>query len=130
MQAAEKRGKWAVGQASDMSHFGPNAHCSAERLVCATTSQRFEGHGWQLNPGLLGRHGGQRDPYSGTTRKSRRLWCRSEEDRRRHQGWTHLFTGPIKDQTGKVRVPAGKTMTNGELAGKNWYVQGVEGWIK
>ena len=26
MQAAEQRGRYAVGQASDMSHFGPNAH--------------------------------------------------------------------------------------------------------
>ena len=42
-------------------------------------------------------------------------------------GTFHPFTGPIKDQTGKVRVPAGKSMTNGELAGMNWYVMGIKG---
>ena len=41
----------------------------------------------------------------------------------------HPFTGPIKDQSGKVRVAAGKTMTNDELAGMNWYVEGVQGSI-
>ena len=37
------------------------------------------------------------------------------------------FVGPIKDQSGKVRVPDGQAMEFGELVGWNWYVQGVEG---
>ena len=33
----------------------------------------------------------------------------------------------IKDQTGAVKVPAGKTLTDPELQRLNWYVEGVDG---
>jgi hypothetical protein len=36
----------------------------------------------------------------------------------------HPFAGPIKDQSGKVRVPAGKAMSDGEMLGMKWYVEG------
>ena len=38
-----------------------------------------------------------------------------------------VFTGPIKDQTGAVKVPAGKALTDPELQRLNWYVEGVDG---
>ena len=44
-------------------------------------------------------------------------------------GTGHPFAGPIRDQTGKLRVAKGKNMTNAELATMNWYVQGVTGSI-
>jgi basic membrane protein A len=37
------------------------------------------------------------------------------------------FTGPIKDQSGKVRIPAGKQATLAELLTMDWLVQGIEG---
>ena len=44
-------------------------------------------------------------------------------------GSVHAFTGPIKDQSGKIVVPAGKVASDGMLLGMNFYVQGVEGKI-
>ena len=44
-------------------------------------------------------------------------------------GKVHPFTGPIKDQKGKIRIPAGKTADDGMLLGMNWYVEGIEGNI-
>ena len=41
-------------------------------------------------------------------------------------GSFHIFTGPIKDNTGTERVPAGQTMTDAELLSMDWYVEGVE----
>jgi basic membrane protein A and related proteins len=38
-----------------------------------------------------------------------------------------VFAGPIKDQAGAVKVPAGKTLTDPELQRLNWYVEGVDG---
>jgi len=38
-----------------------------------------------------------------------------------------VFAGPIKDQSGTVKVPAGKTLTDPELQRLNWYVEGVDG---
>ena len=37
------------------------------------------------------------------------------------------FTGPLKDQSGAVHVPAGKKLTVDELYGMDWFVQGVIG---
>jgi len=44
-------------------------------------------------------------------------------------GELHPFTGPIKDNTGQLRVEAGKTMTDEELLAFNWLVEGVKGEI-
>ena len=45
-------------------------------------------------------------------------------------GNNKIFTGPIKDNTGKIRVPAGKTLNDGELFSTlNYYVEGVKGKI-
>jgi simple sugar transport system substrate-binding protein len=39
-----------------------------------------------------------------------------------------IFTGPIKDNSGKIRVPAGKTLTDGELFQTlDYYVDGIFG---
>ena len=41
-------------------------------------------------------------------------------------GKKNPFVGPIKDTSGKIRIPAGKTLSNTFLyGGWNWYVQGI-----
>jgi simple sugar transport system substrate-binding protein len=40
-------------------------------------------------------------------------------------GSLHAFTGPVVDQDGKTRVAAGETMSDGDLSGMDYYVQGV-----
>ncbi|NEU35913.1 BMP family ABC transporter substrate-binding protein, partial [bacterium LRH843] len=40
-------------------------------------------------------------------------------------GEFHPFTGPIKDQSGTVRIPEGETATNEQLATMDWYVEGM-----
>jgi basic membrane protein A len=42
-------------------------------------------------------------------------------------GKNKVFVGPIADQSGAVKVPAGATMDDGALAGMQWLVQGVDG---
>ncbi len=44
-------------------------------------------------------------------------------------GTLHPFSGPLKDQTGKLVLAAGKTFTDPELKQMNFYVEGVEGAI-
>ncbi len=44
-------------------------------------------------------------------------------------GKNKIFAGPLKDQTGAVKVPDGKVMTDKELLNFDWFVQGVEGKI-
>lgn len=40
-------------------------------------------------------------------------------------GTFHPFTGPVVDQDGKVRVPAGQTISDHDLEAMDYYVQGV-----
>jgi simple sugar transport system substrate-binding protein len=42
-------------------------------------------------------------------------------------GKLNPFTGPMKDNTGKERLAAGKTITDGDLSKMDYYVEGVVG---
>ena len=44
-------------------------------------------------------------------------------------GKFHPFQGPIKDQSGAIKVAAGSVMPLKELLSINYYVQGVEGSV-
>ena len=37
------------------------------------------------------------------------------------------FTGPIRNQAGEEMVAAGATLSDGDLLGLKWFVEGVEG---
>jgi simple sugar transport system substrate-binding protein len=43
------------------------------------------------------------------------------------EGKLHPFTGPIKDQSGEIKVPKGNRMSDSEMLGMKWYVEGVQG---
>jgi hypothetical protein len=45
-------------------------------------------------------------------------------------GTFHVFSGPIYDQSGKLRVPKGKTLSVKQLYAINWLVKGVIGSAK
>ncbi len=42
-------------------------------------------------------------------------------------GAFHPFQGPVRDQSGAVRIAAGTTIGDGDLLKMDWYVQGVQG---
>jgi len=42
-------------------------------------------------------------------------------------GKLHPFTGPVKDNGGKERLAAGKTITDADLSKMDFYVEGVQG---
>ena len=46
------------------------------------------------------------------------------------EGNWDVFTGPIKDQEGNLRVKEGQRLTDKELLEMDWFVQGVEGSMK
>ena len=45
-------------------------------------------------------------------------------------GQVVVFTGPVKDQDGKVRIPEGRAADDGELLGMDYFVQGVIGTLE
>jgi basic membrane protein A and related proteins len=44
-------------------------------------------------------------------------------------GKLHPFAGPVVEQGGKVRIPAGKIMSDDELGTMDYYVDGVVGQL-
>jgi basic membrane protein A len=40
-----------------------------------------------------------------------------------------VFCGPVKDQGGNVKVAEGECMSDGDMLGMDWFVEGVEGTI-
>lgn len=134
MKIAEKRGVWAVGQASDMSAFGPKAHLlsvvdSWDHYYVTTTQQVMDG-----------------------TWKSKDYWGGMAEDDIQIasfnpaipedvvseakaimsgiiDGSYHPFSGPIKNQQGELIVKEGEVLPHSEIATMSWYVEGIEGKI-
>ena len=45
-------------------------------------------------------------------------------------GKQKVFTGPLHDQSGAEKVPAGTTLTDKELLSMDWFVKGVDGKIQ
>ncbi|NOY12307.1 MAG: BMP family ABC transporter substrate-binding protein [Deltaproteobacteria bacterium] len=134
MQAAEARGAYVIGYNSDMRKFAPNAFLTAPI--------------W--NWGAL--YTKTAEAVSNGTWKSEQIWWGMKEDLVRlaafsdkvpadvrslvakkaaaiKAGSFHPFTGPIKDQSGKLVVAAGQVPSDAELLGMNYFVAGVQGTI-
>jgi len=132
VQAAQDRGVWAVGQASDMTHFGPKSHLTAivnvwdgyyvARARAVMDGTWKSGDTWGgLKEGML-----SMAPYNAAIpAEVRAMAMKAQEDI--IAGTVHAFAGPIRDQTGMEKVPAGKTLDDGALLSMNWYVEGVQG---
>lgn len=130
VQAAEEKGKYAFGYHSDMSKFGPKAHLSA------TTHSWGDFYTKSVNDALNGTWkttkvwGGMKDgmiklgPLNDAVPADvKALVAKAEADI--ISGKLQPFAGPVVDQSGKTRAPAGKSMTDDELGKMDYYVEGV-----
>ncbi len=53
----------------------------------------------------------------------------AEEAAKIESGSWDVFSGPVKDQSGSVKIAAGTSPSDGDLLGMSWFVEGVEGKI-
>ena len=131
MQVAEKRGKWAIGQASNMQAFGPRAQLTSiidnwAPYYIQRTKDVLNGT-WKKKDTWGGFKSGMVEmaPYSKHLPAD--VVAMAEKARKGIiDGSVHAFQGPIKDQSGKVRVKAGERANDGLLAGMNFYVEGID----
>ncbi len=133
MQAAERRGMYAVGQASDMSSFGPKAHLMSvvddwSALYIRKTQEVMDGN-WKPE----NYWGGMAEKdiiIPAFTNMPAEIVKEAEQlVADITSGAWFPFTGPIKNQNGDLMVKAGYRMSLGDLKGINWYVEGVPGAI-
>jgi len=132
VQAAEEKGKYAVGYHSDMSKYGPKAQ------LTATTHQWGAFYTKTANDVLAGKWkpeniwGGLKDgmiklaPLNPAVPKDVADMVVAAE-KNIVAGKLHPFQGPLMDNASKERVAAGKAMTDDEMQKMDFYVAGVQG---
>lgn len=132
MQIAEERGISAFGQASDMIKFGPKAQLTSiidnwgpyyvARVQAAMDGSWKSMDTWDgFKPGMV-----EMAAFSDRIPADVRAMAQQARDDIT-AGKRHSFTGPINKQDGTVWLKAGETAPDGDLAGMNFYVEGIEG---
>jgi basic membrane protein A len=132
IQIAEKQGKLAVGQASDMTKFGPKAHLTAivdvwDNYYVARTRAVLDGT-WSSKDTWDGLDAGMLEmaPFNPVIPADVAAEARQAIDDIK-AGRLHPFQGPVNNQAGEVVVPAGEVVGDDKLVSMNWYVEGVQG---
>jgi basic membrane protein A len=134
VQAAAGKGKYAVGYNSDMSRFGPKAFLTAPvwnwgpmylYIAKQVEGGTFKGEDlwWGMDKGVV-----DIAPFGPMVPASVRSLVMAKRQAI-IAGTFNELAGPIKDQKGVVRVPAGSALSDGAQLSMNWFVQGVVGQI-
>jgi len=142
LQTAEKAGVYGFGQSSDMKAFAPKAQLFSSvnnwgPYYIEKIQQLMDGK-WNTGEGPDHWAGNVwagmaldylvLSPFENMPADVAAAAAKAAADIK--SGKNKIFTGPIKDNTGKERVPAGKTLNDGELfTTLDYYVDGVKGEI-
>ncbi len=132
VQAAEEKGVWSVGYHSDMSKYGPKTQLTAtthhwgnfyvkmaQEVIAGTWKPTNVWGG--IKEGMI-----SLAPINAAVpQEVKAQVAKIEKDIA--AGKFHPFAGPVKDQDGNVRVPAGKRMSDDEMQKMDFYVEGVQG---
>lgn len=133
LQIAQQRGVHGFGQASDMSKLAPKAQLTAsvdnwgpyyiDRVKMAMDGTWKSTDTW----GGLGADMLRMAPYANMPADVVGLAKQTENDIA--VGKIVIFKGPIKDQSGAIKVAANTTLDDKAIAGMNWLAEGVEGQL-
>ena len=133
LQVCQQRNIVGFGQASDMSSLAPKAQLTASvdfwnpyyiqraKDVIAGTWQSQDVWGG-FKSGML-----VMAPYANMPDNVASAGKAAEADIA--SGKVVIFKGPIKDQSGAEKVPAGTELDDGAIAGMNWLADGIDGQI-
>lgn len=134
MKFAEERKIWAIGQASDMKAFGANAALTSlvnnwapyyvRRVKEVMDGSWKTGDVWAgLNTGML-----TIAAYGPAVSADAKAAADAARERIA-KGELHPFTGPLKKQDGSEALKAGEKIADKDLAGMNYYVEGIDGTL-
>ena len=134
LQVAEQRGMLGVGQASDMVAFAPKAQLTAiidnwDSYYVARAQAVLDGtwvsaDTWGgIDTGMV-----EMAAFNAVIPADVAKQAQAAADAI-EAGTLNPFTGPIKDQSGKVVVADGVQLDDGALLGMDWYVEGVQGQL-
>lgn len=132
-QAAEEKGAYAIGYNSDMNKFAPKANlCSVVwnwGPYYVKTVEAVKAGSWKndqywgpMKDGIVALS----PMYNVPADVQKLVETKSEEFM---TGKSDSFSGVVKDQSGKVRVPAGQVLSDKDQLSMDWFVEGVDGTI-
>jgi basic membrane lipoprotein Med (substrate-binding protein (PBP1-ABC) superfamily) len=130
-QTAERRGTWLIGHNADLTNFAPTRDLVGTswlwgKLYEDEVSKMLAGS-WSGGSDLAG---GLHEGYVGMTKFSAAVPEEVQKEvmaarDRISAGQLLIYAGPIKDNTGQERVPAGKILSHDEIMAMDWLVEGV-----
>lgn len=132
VQAAEAKKVYAIAYHSDMSKYGPNAQLTAVTHhwgdYYTKVAQSVIDGKWQQDNVWGGIKDGMISlaPYNKVVPADVQALVKKAEDEMK-AGKLSPFQGPMKDNTGKERLAAGKTISDADLSKMDYYVEGVVG---
>jgi basic membrane protein A and related proteins len=134
VQAAARRGAYGIGYNSDASKFAPEKHLvsaiwnwgpyyvEAIKQVRAGTWKSTD-EWWPIETGIVGL-----SPFGPAVSDA----IKSLVEQRKQEliaGRIDVFWGPLKDQSGKMRLAAGEKAADEVLLSMDWFVEGVVGTV-
>ena len=134
MQAAEEAGKFGVGYNMDMSKMAPKAVLTSAVWnwgpYYVKTVEAVRNKTWKNDQYWGAMSDGIVDiaPFGPMVAEDTKKLVAEAKDQIMAKKWD-VFTGPIKDQKGEVKVPAGQVMTDKDMLSFDWFVEGVDGTI-
>ncbi|MBC2582503.1 BMP family ABC transporter substrate-binding protein [Clostridium sp. DJ247] len=133
-QAAEEAGVFSVGYNVDMSKSAPKANLTSDIFNWGTyyvkAIKEIQNGTWKSESYWGGIKDGVVDiaPLTANVPEgAKEAVEKAKADI--VSGKNKVFVGPIKDQTGAVKVPEGSNLSDKEIHSLNWFVEGVEGTI-
>lgn len=132
--AAQEKGAFAIGYNSDSSKAAPKAYLTAPvwnwGVYYVDQVQKILDGTWKAENYLGGMKDGVVDLGPMTDLVDADTKAKVEEVKKKIlDGSLNVLAGPIKDQTGAVKIPEGKVMTVEEQQSCKWFVEGVNGKI-
>ena len=131
-QTAEKKGVYSIGNDSDMSLYGEDAHLTANiynwgiyyKYVYDQVNEgkwKSSSDWWHLNTGIV-----DISPFGEMVPQSVRDKVNSMKEKINNDQFK-VFTGPIYNRDGSLAIKAGQVPTDKELLSMNYFVDGVFG---
>lgn len=137
--AAEEKGVWSIGYNSDMSKAAPKAYMTAPiwnwgPYYVDQVSKVIAGT-WKSESywGAMEADNSKSIIYLADLTENAPEGAKAAVDKAKEDvisGKNKVFVGPIKDNTGTLRVKEGEVMTDKDMLSVDWFVEGVEGKVK
>jgi simple sugar transport system substrate-binding protein len=132
VQTGQEKGVWSMGYDSDESKYGPKSFLTAVTMhwddYYVDQTRMAIGGTWKSSDVWGGLKTGmvKLAPLNAAIPDQVRQEVAAAEAKI-EAGTLAPFAGPIKDQSGAVKVAAGKSLTDPEILNLNWLVEGVQG---